>query len=213
MIPGNGPWQKIFLRLVDVFLLVPEYRLLMHTSIRSVRLGYAGASQDASDVYCICGCCAFPHSGPRKWVPLDVSVVEAWPTLGLQSLRVYKPCKKRRGADTRKPGERYWVPIFAPMSVEAVDDPNPVDPNASFQAEVPEAPPRVQRERPAKLKRWLLLSKFNSVVNGQAPSSSTSSSSHYRSVRDTTVEMTATLMIIVVRHPRVAVLAQAVLSR
>ena len=98
VVSGNAAWKKNFLRLVDVLVRALEGTFLMHSATCSVRLVYEGATQDASDVYRICGSCGSLRSGPREWVRLNVSVVAAWPTLGLQSLRVYKPPKKRRGA-------------------------------------------------------------------------------------------------------------------
>ena len=77
MIGGDEAWQRIFLRLLNVLVQVPECTMLMHSAGRSVRLGYDGAAQDASDVFCIYGYCGSIRSGPRQCVPLDVSVVTA----------------------------------------------------------------------------------------------------------------------------------------
>ena len=57
-----------------------------------------GAAQDATEVDCMCGFYGSLCHTPHAWVPLDVTVGEQWPTLCLQSLRVYKPPKKRRRA-------------------------------------------------------------------------------------------------------------------
>ena len=127
VIGGNEAWQRIFLRLLNVLVQVPECTMLMHSATCSVPLGYDGAAQDASNVYCICGSCGSICSGPRQWVPLDVSIATAWPTLGLQSLRVYKPPKKRKGPEGKKNLERPRAPFFAPASVEIVADTNHVD--------------------------------------------------------------------------------------
>ena len=164
--------RRIFLRLLNVLVQVPECTLLMHSATCSVRVGYNGATQDASDVYCICGSCGSIRSGPRQWVPLDVSRVTAWPTLGLQSLRVYKPPKKRKG---KKDLERPRAPLFAPVSVEIVADPNLVDLDASFPAEVADAPSPVQPVRAAKLRRVHIVEALDWDVTGQASSSSSSS--------------------------------------
>ena len=148
--------------------------MLMHSATRSVRLGCDGAAQDASESYCIYGSCGSIRSGPRQWVPLDVLVVTAWPTLGLQSLRVYKPPKKRKG---KKNLEHPRAPLFAPASVEIVADPIPVDSNASFRVEVADAPSRVRSVRAAKLRRVAMVEALDSDVTGQASSSSSSNSS------------------------------------
>ena len=153
----------------------------MHSATRSVRLGCDGAAQDASDVYCICGSCGSIHSGPRQWVPLDVSVATAWPLLGLQSLRVYKPPKKRKG---KKNLERPRAPLFAPASVEIAADPNRVDSNASFRADVADAPAQVRPVRAAKLRRVAIVEAIDSDVTGQASSSSSNSNSSSDSVSD-----------------------------
>ena len=80
--------KKKILRFVDVLVRAPECILLMHSTTRLVKVGYEGATQDASDVYCICRCCGSLGSGPREWVRLDVSLMAASPTSGVQSLRV-----------------------------------------------------------------------------------------------------------------------------
>ena len=77
VVSGNVTWQKSFPQVVDVLVQVPECTLLMHTTTRSVQLGHEGAAQDASDVYCFSRCCGSLRHGPRKWVPFDVSLVEA----------------------------------------------------------------------------------------------------------------------------------------
>ena len=85
---GGMPCGRKFFWLVDTLVQVPDCTLLMHPATQSVRLGDAGAAQDATDVYCICGQCGSMRSGPREWVPFDLLVVSSWPILGLQSLRV-----------------------------------------------------------------------------------------------------------------------------
>ena len=102
VVGGNALLQKKFLQLVDTLVQVPDCTLLMHFATQSVRLGYTGAAQDATDVYCICGMCGSMRSGPREWVRFDLSLVSSWPTLGLQSLCVYRPPKRRKGAKARK---------------------------------------------------------------------------------------------------------------
>ena len=96
--------------------------------------------------------------------------------LGLPSLRVYKPPKKRKGPKGKKNLERPRAAFFATTSVEIVADPNPVDSNASFRAEVANAPSRVQPVRAAKLRRVPIVEVLDSDVTGQASSSSSSSS-------------------------------------
>ena len=186
MIGGNETWQRIFLRLLNVLVQVPECTVLMHSATRSVRLGYDGAAQDASDVYCICGSCGSIRSGPRQWVPLDVSVGTAWPTLGLQILLVYKPPKEGKG---KKNLERPRAILFAPASVDIVADHNPLHSDASFQVEAADAPSRVQPVRAAKLRRVPIVEALDSDVTGQASSSSnitstTTNSSDSDSVSD-----------------------------
>ena len=97
------------------------------------------------------------RSGPREWVWFDLSVVSFWPTLGLQRLQIYKPRERRKGAKARKEVDRLWGPLFVPPSVEIVADPNSIDSDASFQAEVASAPSRVQPPRAAKLKRVAII--------------------------------------------------------
>ena len=175
VVEGNAVWQKNFLRPVDTLVHVPDCTLLMHSATQSVRLGYTGAAQDATDVYCICGKCGSMCSGPREWVRFDLSVVSSWPTLGLQSFRVYRPTKRRKGAKARKEVDRPRGPLFVPPSVEIVADPNPIDSNASFQSEVADAPSRFQPPRAAKLRRVAIVEASDC---GQASSSSTDSSSN-----------------------------------
>ena len=114
------------------------------------------------------------RSGPRKWVRFDLSIVSSWSTLGLQSLRVYRPPKRRKGAKARSEVGRPRGPLFVPPSVEIVADPNLVDSDASFQADVVDACSRVQPPWAAKLRRVAIVEASDS---GQASSSSTSSSS------------------------------------
>ena len=76
--------RKNFLWVVDVFIRVSECTVLMHTTTCSLRLGYKGVAQDASVVYCICGFCGSLRSGSSEWLHLDMSVVAAWRTHGLQ---------------------------------------------------------------------------------------------------------------------------------
>ena len=83
------------------------------------------------------------RSGPHTWVRLDLAVVSAWPALGLQSLGEYKPPKRPKGAKARKEVDLPRGPFFAPPSVEIAANPNLVDSDASFQAEVAMAPSRV----------------------------------------------------------------------
>ena len=142
---------------------------------QSVTLGYTSASQDATDVYCICGKCGSVRSGPRKWVRVDQSVLSLCPTLGLQSLCVYKPPKRRKGAKARNEVDPPRGPLFVPPSVEIVAGPSLIDSDASFQAEVADAPSRVQPPRAAKLRRVAIVEASNS---GQASSSSSGSSSN-----------------------------------
>ena len=66
-------------------------------------------------------------------------------------------------------------PLFVPPLVEIVADPNPIDSDASFQAEVADAPSRVQPPWAAKLRRVAIVEASDS---GQASSSSTGSSSN-----------------------------------
>ena len=72
-----------------------EWTILMRSATPSTRLGYQGATQDASDVYCICRSCGSLHYGLHKWVRLGVVVVAVWRTMCMQSLRVYISPKKR----------------------------------------------------------------------------------------------------------------------
>ena len=65
-------------------------------------------------------------------------------------------------------------PLFVPPSVEIVADHNPTDSDASVQAEVADAPSRVQPPRAAKLRRVAIVEASDS---GQASSSTGSSSS------------------------------------
>ena len=132
-----------FLRLVVTLVQVLDCTLLMHSATQPLRLGYTVASQDATNVYGICGQCGSMRNGPRKWVHFDLSVVSLWPTLCLQSLHVYKPPKRRKGAKARKEVDRPRGPLFVPPSVELVADPNLIDSDASFQAVVADAPSRV----------------------------------------------------------------------
>ena len=164
---------KIFLRLVDTLVQVHDCTLLMHSTTQAVRLGYTGAAQDATDVYCICGQCGSMRSAPREWVRFDLSVVSSWPTLGLQSLRVYRTLKRRKGAKARKEVDRPREPLFVPPLVEIVADPNPIDSDASFQAEVVDAPSRLRPPLAAKLRRMAIVEASDC---GQASSSSTGSS-------------------------------------
>ena len=136
-------WQKIFLRLVDTLVQGPDCTLLMHSATRPVRLGYTGTAQDATDVYYICGECGSMRSGACEWVRFDLLVVSLCPTLGLQSLRVYRPPNGRKGAKARKEVDPPRGPLFVPPSVEITADPNPIDSDASFQAEVADAPSHV----------------------------------------------------------------------
>ena len=124
----------------------------------------------------MCGSCGSIHSGPRQWVPLDVSVVTRWPTLGLQSLRVDKPQRNERVPRARRIWSALWPLFFAPVSVEIVANPNPVDSDASFRAEVADAPSRVQPVPAAKLRRVRIVEALDSDVTGKASSSSSSSS-------------------------------------
>ena len=94
---GNALWQKNFLRLVDTLVQVHDCTLLMHSATQSVRLGYTGAAEDATHVYCICGQCGSMRSGPHEWVRFALSAVSSWPTLGVQSLHVYRPRWRSRG--------------------------------------------------------------------------------------------------------------------
>ena len=116
---------EICFRLVDTLVQLPDCTLFMHSATQSLRLGYAGAAQDATVVYCIRGQCRCMRSGPREWVRFDVSIMSLWPTLGLQSLRVYRPPKRWKGAKAKKEADRPRGPLFVPLSVEIVDDPNP----------------------------------------------------------------------------------------
>ena len=100
--------------------------------------------------------------------------MSSWPTFGLQSLRVYRLPKRRKGAEARKEVGRPRGPLFVPPSVEIVADPNPMDSDASFQAKVADAPFRVQPPRAAKLRRVALVEASDS---GQASSSNIRSSS------------------------------------
>ena len=102
-------------------------------------------------------------------MPLDVLVVAAWPTLALQSLRVYNAPKKRKGPKGKKNLERPWGPFFAPAFVEIVADPNPVDSDVSFRAEVANTPSRVQPVQAAKLRRVPIVEALDSNVTGQGP--------------------------------------------
>ena len=81
--------------------------------------------------------------------------------------------KRRKGAKAGKEVNRPHGPLFVPPSFEIVADPNPIDSDASFQAEVVDAPSRVQPQRAAKLRRVAIAEGSDS---GQASSSSTCSS-------------------------------------
>ena len=153
---------------------VRDCTLLMHCATQSVRLGYTGVAQDATDVCCICGQCGSMRSRPREWVRFDLLVVSSWPTLGLQRLRFYGPPGGRKGAKATKEVDRPRGPLFVPPFVEIVADPNPIDSDASFQAEVADAPYRVRRPRAAKLRRVAIVEASDS---GQASGSTGSSSS------------------------------------
>ena len=157
---------------------VLDCTLLMHSATQSVRMGFTGAAQDATDVHCICGLCGSIRSGPRKWVRFDLSGVSAWPTLGPQSLRAYRPPKRRKGAKARLEVDRPGGPLFVPPSVEIVADSNPIDSDASFQVEVAAAPSRVQPPRAAKLRRMAIVeaSDFGPASSSTGSSSSSSSS-------------------------------------
>ena len=107
----------------------------------------------------------------------DLSIVSAWPDLSLQSLREYKPPKRWKGAKARKQTDRPRGPLFVPPSIEIVADPNPVDSDASFQAEVAEVSSRVQLPQAAKLRRVAIVEVSEVEVIRQPSSSSTSNSS------------------------------------
>ena len=141
-----------------------------------MRLGYTGAAQDATDVYCVCGKCGSMRSGPHEWVRFDLSVVSSWPTLGLQSLRVYKPPERQKGVKAQKEVDQPRGPLFVLPSVEIVADPNPIDSDAAFQAEMDNAPSHVQPVRAAKLKRVPIVEASDSRQASSNRSSSCSSS-------------------------------------
>ena len=102
VVGGNAGWQKFLFQLVDTLVKVPDCTVLMPSATESLRLAYNGATQDATDLYCVCGQCGCMCSAPHELVRFDLSVVSSWPTLGLQSLRVYRPPKRRKDAKARK---------------------------------------------------------------------------------------------------------------
>ena len=97
---------EVCFRPMDTLVHILDCTLLMHCATQPLRLGYVGATQDATDVYYICGLFGSMHpwirSGTREWVRFDMSIMLLWPTPGVQSLRVHRPPKRRKGPKTRK---------------------------------------------------------------------------------------------------------------
>ena len=97
MVAANALWQTIFQRLLRHLMTCPDAggcKLYMHTATNLVRCTFPSAEPE-SDVVCVCASCGSKR-GICQWVPLEVEVVQSWPTMALKSRSKFKSCAAQR---------------------------------------------------------------------------------------------------------------------